>query len=301
MRLTEAKVRKESSSSDDTVLEALGMAEGLAEKVDLILAKLSKLDKRDESELRLNNLSTSVSSIEMSMSQLEKEVSVLDTRTKTIDKSVDELKESLCFCEDEISKLKNAYDIKDNCSSNNDELRKQILYLETYSRRENLKFVGIPEKSSSNDNISDAGEGSSEDTAAVIYKFMANELSMAEPHKKIEFQRIHRLGRPNRKSPRPILVRFLRYSDRQKVQELARSKLKGTNYAVYEDIPKELYDLRKAKMSKFKGAKSRGLKVFFSKAQPDRLYISGKFIPANDPFFFTFHYVVVCVYSNFYS
>ena len=61
--------------------------------------------------------------------------------------------------------------------------------------------------------------------------------------------------------------------------------IKGTNYAVYEDIPKELYDLRKAQVSKFKEAKSRGLKVFFSKAQPDRLYISGKFIPANDPFF----------------
>ena len=175
VRLTEVKVRKESSSSDDTVLEALGMAEGLTEKVDLILAKLSKLDKLDEIELPLNNLSTSVSSIEMSMSQLEKEVSVLDTRTKIIDKSVDELKESLCFCEDEISELKkNAYDIKDDCSSSNDELRKQILYLETYSRRENLKFVDTPEKSSSNDNINDTGEGSSEDIAAVIYKFMAN-------------------------------------------------------------------------------------------------------------------------------
>ena len=234
-RLTEAKDRKESSSSDDT--EALGMAEGLAEKVDLILAKLSKLDKLDEIELRLNNLSTSVSSIEISMSQLEKEVSVLDTRTKTPDKSVDELKESLCFCEDEISELKkNADDIKDNCSWNPDELRKQILYLETYSRRESLKFVGIPEKSTSNDNISDAGGGSSEDTAALIYKFMADELSMAEPHKKIEFQRIHRLGRPNGKSPRPILARCLRYSDRQKVLELARSKLKGTNYAAYEVV-----------------------------------------------------------------
>jgi len=78
--LTEAKERKESSSSDDTVLEALGMAEGLTEKVDLILAKLSKLDKLDEIELRLNHLSTDVSGIEMSMSQLEKEVSVLDAR-----------------------------------------------------------------------------------------------------------------------------------------------------------------------------------------------------------------------------
>ena len=56
VRLTEAKERRESSSSDDTILEALGVAEGLAEKVDLILAKLSKLDKLDD-------LSTSVSSM----------------------------------------------------------------------------------------------------------------------------------------------------------------------------------------------------------------------------------------------
>ena len=37
----------------------------------------------------------------------------LDTKTKTIDKLVDELKESLRFCEDDISDLKkNAYNIK---------------------------------------------------------------------------------------------------------------------------------------------------------------------------------------------
>ena len=60
-RLTDEKEGKECSSSDDTIIEALGMAEGLAEKVDLILAKLSKLDKLDDIELCLNNLSTSVS------------------------------------------------------------------------------------------------------------------------------------------------------------------------------------------------------------------------------------------------
>ena len=80
VRLTEAKKRKESFSSNDTILKALGMVEGLAEKGDLIFAKLSKFDKLDEIELRFNNPSTSVSSIEMSMGQLEKEVSVLDTK-----------------------------------------------------------------------------------------------------------------------------------------------------------------------------------------------------------------------------
>ena len=54
------------------------MVEGLAEKVDFILVKLSKLDKLDDIEPRPNNFATSVSSIEISMSQLETEVSVLD-------------------------------------------------------------------------------------------------------------------------------------------------------------------------------------------------------------------------------
>ena len=57
--------------------------------------------------------------------------------------------------------------------------------------------------------------------SGVIYKFMTDELSMAEPHKRIEFQRIHHHEKPNRKNPRPILAGFLRYSDRQNVLELA--------------------------------------------------------------------------------
>ena len=31
--------------------------------------------------------------------------------------------------------------------------------------------------------------------------------------------------------------------------------------------------------------KKKGLKAAFSKAQPDRLFINGKFIPVNQPFF----------------
>ena len=85
VRPPDEKKRKESKESSSSDEEALGrMAEGLAEKIDLILTKLSKLDKLDDIELRLKNLAASVSSIEMSMNQLEKEVSVLDSKTKTI-------------------------------------------------------------------------------------------------------------------------------------------------------------------------------------------------------------------------
>ena len=276
--------KKQKESSGDIILEAFnmaeGMAEGLAEKVDLILSKLSKLDKLDQIELRLNNLTISVSSIKMSVSRLEKEVSALDSKTKTIDKSVNVLKESVSFCEDEIEEMKkNAYDIKDGCTSDIEDLRKQFLYLEHYSRRENLKFLGIPERIISADEDDDRP---SEDTKALVYKFMEDELAIENPQQKIEFQRIHRLEKSAKNGPRPILARFLRYSDREEVLQLARRKLKDSDFAVYEDIPKELYDIRKAQRHKVKAAKK---KVAFSKAQPDRLFINGKFIPVNQPFF----------------
>ena len=276
--------KKQKESSGDIILEAFNMAEGLAEKVDLILSKLSKLDKLDQIELRLNNLTTSVSSIQMSVrSRLEKEVSALDSKTKTIDKSVNVLKESVSFCEDEIEEMKkNAYDIKDGCTSDIEDLRKQFLYLEHYSRRKKLKFLGIPERIISADEDDDRP---SEDTKALVYKFMEDELAIENPQQKIEFQRIHRLGKSAKNGRRPILARFLRYSDREEVLQLARSKLKDSDFAVYEDIPKELYDIRKAQRHKVKAAKKKGLKAAFSKAQPDRLFINGKFIPVNQPFF----------------
>ena len=36
-------------------------------------------------------------------------------------------------------------------------------------------------------------------------------------------------------------------------------------------------------MKKFKEARGKGRTVYFSKAQPDKLFVNGKFIPANAP------------------
>ena len=87
-----------------------------------------------------------------------------------------------------------------------EQLRKQILHLECYSRRENLKFIGVPERIIS----PDEKEETCEDTKAAINKFLKEELEIKDPHQKIEFQRVHRLGKQGRNDPRPILARFLR-------------------------------------------------------------------------------------------
>ena len=111
-----------------------------------------------------------------------------------------------------------------------------------------------------------------ENTREVMYKFLDEKLKIERPREKIELQRIHRLGRPNSLKPRPIISRFLRYSDRELVMDSARKHLKAhQDFHVFKDIPKDLYDLRKLQMKQFKEARERGHKAYFSKANQDKL------------------------------
>ena len=107
-----------------------------------------------------------------------------------------------------------------------------------------------------------------------MLKFVQNKLCIENPRGRIEFQRVHRLGKPNNSSdkPRPIIARFLRYSDKEMVMDQARKELKrqeDKQFSVFDDIPKELYEIRKSQMKKFKEARGKGCTVYFSKVQPD--------------------------------
>ena len=116
------------------------MAEDLGKKIEHVLQKLGKLDII---ESRLNEMSTTLANIEHTVSRLDSEVTILKDKAKKTDETVKDLKESVEFNDEDISDLK-----RDSKGLENEvfELRKQILYMETYSRRENVKFIGLPEK-----------------------------------------------------------------------------------------------------------------------------------------------------------
>ena len=57
-------------------------------------------------------------------------------------------------------------------------------------------------------------------------------------------------------------------------------ELKGTEYMILQDFPQEIIERRRKQMPKLKEARKRGHKVFFSKSEPDKLFIDGKFISA---------------------
>ena len=123
----------------DEALTAPDMAGDWATKMDLAL---SKLDKLDTVEKRLESVIASISSIEEIVGCLDKDVIILKNKTSETETRVNEFEEGARLNETEISNIKR--DTK-KAQFDTEELWKQLLYLEAYSRRENLKFAGIPE------------------------------------------------------------------------------------------------------------------------------------------------------------
>ena len=134
--------------------------------------------------------------------------------------------------------------------------------MDTYIRRENLKFSGIPEEQNE----------SSTDTQRKIRECFNKNLGLANSQK-IEFQRCHRLGSRsagNQKS-RDIIVRFLRYQDRMDVWN-CRSKLKGSQIFLQEDFPAEIEQRRRKLYPIYKEAKKTRNNIFLV---ADKLIIDG--------------------------
>lgn len=122
-------------------------------------------------------------------------------------------------------------------------MKTKILYLEAYSRRENIKFLNIAE-----DPTEEA-----EDVEQTLRSFLERDLGFQDA-RSIEIQRVHRNGKAKDGDPRPILARFLRYKDVQKIFSLGH-RLKDTNFQMFRDYPAEIVKRRKKQMKTFKEAR----------------------------------------------
>ena len=62
-----------------------------------------------------------------------------------------------------------------------------------------------------------------------------------------------------------------------------RTHPKDTEFHVYDDIPNLLYNSRKGQTKKLQKAREKGFTVYFSKAQPNKLFVNGKYIAPGEP------------------
>ena len=141
------------------------------------------------------------------------------------------------------------------------------MYQGVYNRRENLRFLEIPESDPNED----------ENTGKVVRRFLASDLEL-DGARDVEFQRVHRMGKKKPRVPRPIIARFLRYPDRERVFKRALEMKDDVDVKVYADLPKEIQESRKKQWPRLKRAREEGKLAFFCKKEPDKLYIDGEYI-----------------------
>lgn len=265
---------------EDEIMTALSMTQDVGATLQAILAKLEKLD----------SMESAVKKIEANLENLEKRTQRLEDFQTTAKKDIDDLKEGINFTGQQLKdkteameKVHRLYEtqlteLTTKCQKNGDlldEIHTKNLYLEAYSRRENIKFTNIEEST-------EIGGRTSEDTEEVLRTFLERDLGYRDA-RNVEIQRVHRIGKSKDGNPRPILARFLRYKDCQQIFLLGH-RLKGTNFQMFRDLPQEIITRRKVQMGAFKDARKNGVAASFSQSQPDKLYIRGKLWPIGQKF-----------------
>ena len=154
--------------------------EVLGPKIDLVLSKLSNL------ETKMEELNGAVKGLQSKVTSLEIEVDSVKTKQKALDDNFTSLEKNTVFVDEQVQELtaktyKNSNDVSDT--------RRKLLYLEAYSRRENLKFEGIPETfaTSEEDGAIERGKVSTENTKSVLTEFLERVLGI-EDAQSIEYQ-----------------------------------------------------------------------------------------------------------------
>lgn len=250
-----------SEEEEDEIWTALNMSETVAGKLEEILKKLQKLDV-----------------IEASVKNIEVKLKNLEDRTDVLERDIKELKDSADFTSTQVEKqtteLTNAKaeiaKLTKTVNENEEgrkEMETKLLYLEAYSRRENIKFMNIAVDSTEE----------REDAEETLRSFLERDLGFLDA-RTVEIQRVHRSGKGKDGGPRPILARFLRYKDVQNIFSLGH-RLKDTDYQMFRDYPVEIVKRRKEQMKTFKEARKNGIPAGFSQSQPDKLYIRGRLWP----------------------
>ena len=183
----------------------------------------------------------------MEIKQLKSSASDLQRSLKFTQKEQAEANERLAECEQEQAQQ-------------DDELIRQ----ELYSRRWNMLFYKIPERSD-------------EDCTTVVQNVLVNDLKIdREEVKQFKFCGVHRLGKQSRGRSRPIIARFTSRSDRDKVWKF-RYNLKGSNVSIGKDLPKRVQEIRKKilvpAMKKVRNINPRNRASVIR----DKLFVNGKY------------------------
>ena len=184
------RLRESGSQTDEDSLQEEDSSAHCCE--DKFAEVNTKLDKILHSLAELEALKDKVSS-------LEKESKDLKDNAEFAHKEITDLKATVIYACSNVERLEN------ELTSLQEELdywKRRSIRLESYSRRENIKIFNVQE--------------TDENTEAVVKKFLNENLKIPQNDVDvIRFERVHRLPTRQSNKPRPMIVRFSFFQDKE--------------------------------------------------------------------------------------
>ena len=201
------------------------------------------------------------------MSSIDKRVIDVEQSCAFINKQFETQTKELKSAKKEIESLdKSCKNLKSsirNLEQENSSMTDKISELEFRSMRDNLIFYGIPEN-----------DPKTEDCHSILKTFIQDNLHIDAND--ITFDRAHRLGGPNSKSPRPVIAKFDKFQDRERVRSASfeyKADLNTKRLGVGIQLPKEWRSARKDLYPVQQDAQKQGKSTRFS---GNKLYINGQ-------------------------
>ena len=236
-------------SMDENVQSSSADTQLILRELGALTTKIDKLEtKIDNFEHRVERLQNNVIQIEKSVEFSNEQSSEALSRVQLLEKTVKEQ-------HDEIELFKKRLSQTDSKLL---KLHEKNLEMDTYNRKVNLLFHGLPQED--NENCTEK-----------VKKFMTEQLAMSpEDVQNINIQKCHRL--PGKAKPNAVICRFANMPDRELVFS-QKTKLYGTGLRISENFPEEISRRRRTLFPIMSSAMKMGKKAMM---KYDKLVIEGK-------------------------
>ena len=193
------------------------------------------------------------SAMDIVVKQMQERIQLVEGTVTDLIKSLEFSQAELKDLKDEAKKLRTSSNeqqtIIERLQSKVQALEQRVNYQEDYNRRNNLRITGLQEQP--------RGE-TWEQTAANVSKLLQDKLQLPS----VNLERAHRVGHGASPHPRPVIVRFEKFSEREATMRNAK-KLKGTGIFVNEDLCPASMEIKKNQLPLMKQARNDGKIAFF--------------------------------------
>lgn len=245
----------------------------LCNKMDSVETKLTKLDSI---ETRIDKLDSKFSRVEQDIKSCNDRINTLEHSAQFLSNAHDEQK----ALKNRIDKLSASFEKSKNVNNN---VKERLNEVESQNLRNNLLFFAIKEQQQPADgnnaemNVDQTEKqettNKTENCIDIILDFCENQLNLENAKNELQIEKAYRLGKrkPENQKPRPIVVKFRDFNDREKVKRVS-NRLKDTDYGISQHFPQDVLMRRRKLIPIMLNKRKENKKAHLV---GDKLYVDG--------------------------